>query len=155
MPRPSGKTTISTTAHTKSGTAVADSPPREMTRSRAVPSFSAAYTPPTMASGTTMTNASSASLAELTMRVADDVGDRPLLHRRLAEVAGEDAGDPVPVLHEEVAVRAELVVQRVDRLLVGERAEDVAGDVAGQHLGGDEDDDAEDEQRDEAEQDPA
>ena len=50
---------------------------------------------------------------------------------------------------------AELGVQRVDRRLVGERAEDVAADVAGQHLGADEDDDAEDEQRDDAEQDPA
>ena len=33
---------ISSTAHTKSGTAVADSPPSEITLSRAVPSFSAA-----------------------------------------------------------------------------------------------------------------
>jgi hypothetical protein len=45
------------------------------------------------------------------------------------------------------------VVHRVDRRLIGERAEDPASDVAGQHLRGQEDDDAEQKQRDEAERD--
>ena len=54
------------TAHTKSGTAVAERPPREMNRSRKLPSLSAAHTPPAMAIGTTMMKASSASLADLT-----------------------------------------------------------------------------------------
>src|SRR5215207_1203355 len=54
------------TAHTNSGIAVAERPPTEMMRSRALPSCMAAYTPPAIASGTTMMKASSASLPEAT-----------------------------------------------------------------------------------------
>jgi hypothetical protein len=43
------------------------------------------------------------------------------------------------------------VVERVDRLLIREGAENPAADVAGQDLRRQEDDDAEQEQRDEAE----
>ena len=57
---------INRTAHTKSGTAVAERPPIETNRSRRLPSLRAAHTPPKMASGTTMMKASSASLAEFT-----------------------------------------------------------------------------------------
>jgi hypothetical protein len=64
IPRPSEKTISRTTAHTKSGTAVADRPPTVMIRSRTLPSCSAATTPPKIESGTTMMNASSASFAE-------------------------------------------------------------------------------------------
>ena len=64
IPRPSEKTISRSTAHTKSGTAVADSPPTVITRSRVLPSFSAAITPPRIDSGTTMRNASTASLIE-------------------------------------------------------------------------------------------
>ena len=63
-PRPSEKTMISTTAQTNSGIAVADNPPTVMNRSRNLPSWRAANTPPRIASGTTMMNASTASLAE-------------------------------------------------------------------------------------------
>ena len=62
--RPSENTISRTTAHTKSGTAVADRPPTVMIRSRVLPSCSAATTPPKIDSGTTMMNASSASFAE-------------------------------------------------------------------------------------------
>src|SRR3954451_15721935 len=52
------------TAQTNSGMAVADRPPTEMMRSLGRPSCSEANTPPRIASGTTMMNASTASLAE-------------------------------------------------------------------------------------------
>ena len=66
IPSPSAKMTMKITAHTNSGMAVADSPPTEIRRSRMLPSFVAADTPPKIASGTTMMKASSASLAEAT-----------------------------------------------------------------------------------------
>jgi hypothetical protein len=43
------------------------------------------------------------------------------LRERRAEVAGEEAREPVPVLGEEPAVRAQPLVERVDRSLIGER----------------------------------
>ena len=58
--------TMTTMPDTNSGTVVADSPATEMIRSGARPAFSAAMTPPAMPSGTTITNASAASLSELT-----------------------------------------------------------------------------------------
>src|SRR5918998_3745582 len=65
-PSPSEKTTMKNTAQTNSGIAVAESPPTEIRRSRKLPSWIAAVTPPAIASGTTITNASSASLPEAT-----------------------------------------------------------------------------------------
>jgi hypothetical protein len=58
-------TTMSTIPDTNSGTVASESPVTEMMRSTARPAFSAAITPPRMPRGTTMTNASSASLTEL------------------------------------------------------------------------------------------
>ena len=55
---------------TNSGTTVTESPVRVMTRSSQRPTFSAATTPPAIASGTTMTKATAASLRELISAVA-------------------------------------------------------------------------------------
>jgi hypothetical protein len=79
---------------------------------------------------------------------ADDVRDRPALGVRLAEIALDEARDPVAVADEDVAVGPELLVQRRDGGRIGERAEDAAGDVAGQDLGAEEDDDAQQPERD-------
>jgi hypothetical protein len=70
---------------------------------------------------------------------------------RVSEVTLEEAGDPVPVLGQERAVGAELVVEVLDRALVCERPQDAACDVPRQHLGADEDEHAQKEQRDEGE----
>src|SRR6185312_11538478 len=59
------KMTMTTMPDTNSGTVVAESPATEMTRSAPRPTLSAAMTPPAMPSGTTITNASAASLIEL------------------------------------------------------------------------------------------
>ena len=52
-------------AETNSGTAVSESPVSVITRSAMRPRRSAATTPPRMLSGTTSTNATAASLSEL------------------------------------------------------------------------------------------
>ena len=62
----SPKTRIRTIAETNSGTAVSESPVSVITRSVSRPRRSAATTPPRMLSGTTSTNATAASLSELT-----------------------------------------------------------------------------------------
>ena len=58
-------TTSSTIPDTNSGTVDSDIPVTEMARSVPWPAYSAAITPPRMPSGTTITNASAASLTEL------------------------------------------------------------------------------------------
>jgi hypothetical protein len=58
-------TTMSTIPDTNSGTVASESPVTEMIRSTGRPAFRAATTPPKMPRGTTITNASSASLTEL------------------------------------------------------------------------------------------
>ena len=120
-------------------------------RSVSLSRFSAATTPPRIASGTTMMKASAASLSELTSASPTRSLDRDAVGERLAQVALEEARDPVPVLREQGLVGAELRVEGVDRRLVGERAEDPAGDVAGQDLRADEDDHAQQEERDDRE----
>ena len=144
---------MNSTAHTNSGIAVADRPPTEMTRSRAVPSCSAAITPPKIASGTTMTKASSASLAEATSGLKmtsltgrspwTDVPRSPVTKLEIQSQYCVISGRSVP----------SLLVERVDRPLIGERTEHAPPHVARQHLGGEEDDDAQHEQRDQAERD--
>src|SRR5579859_2107951 len=62
-------TTISTIPDTNSGTVASVSPDIEMTRSTQRPANMAAITPPRIESGTTMMNASAASLSELTSAV--------------------------------------------------------------------------------------
>ncbi len=61
---PIANTTMSTTPDTNSGTVDRDSPVTLMTRSTARPRLTAATTPPRMLSGTTITNATAASLSE-------------------------------------------------------------------------------------------
>ena len=58
------KTMMSTIPDTNSGTVEADRPRMVMMRSGARPTFSAATTPPRMLSGTTIRNATAASLSE-------------------------------------------------------------------------------------------
>jgi hypothetical protein len=58
-------TTMTTIPVTYSGRLARESPVTEMTRSTPRPAYSAAITPPMMPSGTTITNASRASLIEL------------------------------------------------------------------------------------------
>jgi hypothetical protein len=62
----SAKIRISMIPVTNSGMTLSDSPPSVITRSTARSRFSAAITPPRTARGTTRTNASAASLSELT-----------------------------------------------------------------------------------------
>ena len=61
------------------------------------------------------------------------------------------AADPGPVLGDQRAVDAELVVERRHGGLGGERPEDRPAGIAGQHLPGQEDDHAEDQQSDDGE----
>ncbi len=65
--RPS--TTMQTTPETTSGITVAVNPAIERIRSAGLPNLSAAKTPPMIASGTTITNASAASSSECTSAV--------------------------------------------------------------------------------------
>ena len=81
-------------------------------------------------------------------RGPDDVRDRLARGDRGPEVAGDEAAQPVQVLHDQRAVGAELLVELVDRGLIGEGAEDAPADVAGEHLGGEEDEHAQQQQRD-------
>ena len=60
------KTMIRTMPVTNSGTIESDSPVTVIVRSAGRPTWSAAKTPPMMLSGMTMTNATAASLSELT-----------------------------------------------------------------------------------------
>ncbi len=83
--------------------------------------------------------------------VAEQLADGHVVGERVSEVSVEKPREPVPVLREDRAVGAELVVQVLDRGLVGEGAEDAPGDVAREHLGADEDEHAQEKKRDEGE----
>jgi hypothetical protein len=61
---PIANTTMSTMPETNSGTVDSDRPATLIVRSTALPRERAARTPPTMASGTTITKATAASLSE-------------------------------------------------------------------------------------------
>ncbi len=111
-------------------------------------------TPPTMASGTTITKANAASLNEWKSASSDQVAHRDAVGEGLAEVALEEARDPVPVLRQERSVGAELLVKRVDGCLIREGAKDPACDVPRKDLCPDEDDHAEEEERDDCEAEP-
>jgi hypothetical protein len=65
---------------------------------------------------------------------------------RGAQVAVQDAGHPGPVLADQRAVDAELVVQYLHGLLGGERAEDRPARVARQYRTREEDDQAQEDQ---------
>ena len=88
-------------------------------------------------------------LGRVSERWPEEVSDGPVERVRVAEIALEDAADPVSVLDEDRAVRAELLVELVDGLLIRERPEDRAADVAGKKLRGDEENHAQEEERDE------
>ena len=60
----------------------------------------------------------------------------------------DETGDPVAILDQQRPIGAHLVIERVDRPLVGERAEHGAPDIARQQLAAGEHDDAEQPQRD-------
>ena len=107
-----------------------------------------------MLRGTTRTKASAASLSEFDERRPEQVGDGNAVLQRLAQVAPDEAADPVPVLHDQRPVDAQLLVQLIDLLLRRERAEDVASDVTGKELRGGEDHDAQQEERDQGEAEP-
>ena len=88
-------------------------------------------------------------LGRVSERRPEEVTDGPVERVRVAEIALKDAADPVSVLDDDRPVRAELLVELVDRLLSRERAEDRATDVAGEKLRRGEENHAEEEQRDE------
>ena len=87
-------------------------------------------------------------------RVADQLTGGDAQRVRLAEVAGQEARDPVPVLGQQRLVGAELLVEVVDGGLVGERSEDPAADVTGENVRGEEDEHAEEEERDRRQAEP-
>ena len=130
----SANTRISTTAHTNSGITVMDNPPTEIARSRSRPWCRAATTPPRMPSGTTSTNASSASFTEFASAVhsmlatgrrnAYDVPRSPWATPPIQSPYWATIGRSVPSSSIELR----------DRTLVGERAEDPAPHVPGQHV---------------------
>ena len=108
--------------------------------------------PATMPSGTATTidstvdaSTSGALTREL---LAELAGDRLAVQRRRAEVAVQDAADPVEVLHDERPVEAELLADRRDLLRRRLRAADDLGQVAGQQAQQQEHDDAGDEDGD-------
>ena len=140
-------TTMRTTPDTNSGTVDSERLVVLMTRSTTRPRLRAATTPPRMPRGTTMTKANGRKL-ERTPESREEEG----AHRRLelvggAEIAPHDPGDPAPVLDDEGAVDAELVVQHVHCLLRGEGPENRPSCVARQHLTGEEDDQAQQHER--------
>ena len=57
--------------------------------------------------------------------------------------------NPVAILDQQGTIGPHLVIERIDRPLVGKRAEHGAPDIARQHLAAGEHDDAEQPQRDE------
>jgi len=63
----------------------------------------------------------------------------------------ERVGDPAPILLVPWPVDAELVIEKVNRLLVGKWPEDRPPDVTGQKLGESEDEHAQQEERDDRE----
>ncbi len=83
-------------------------------------------------------------------RGLQQIPGRHLLRQRGTEIALDEASRPVHVLGEGGSVRSELLVERVDRLLRRERAEDGAADVAGEDRGDPEHDHAQEEERDAA-----
>ena len=86
-------------------------------------------------------------------RRREEIPGRHLLRQRRSEVALEQPARPVDVLDEDRLVGPQLLVERVDGLLGGERAEHGAADVAGEDRRDPEDDHAEEEQRDQREAD--
>ena len=132
---------------TNSGTLDRESPVTEMTRSAVRPSRSAAITPPTMPSGTTMTNASTASLIEL---ISAARTNGPTALRYVYEVPKFPCNSPPSQLQvpgQQRLVHAELVVEGLHRAIGGERPEDGAAGITGEDLTREEYDQAEEKQR--------
>jgi hypothetical protein len=101
-----------------------------------------------------MTKANAASLSEWASAGPNQLVHGQAVGERGAEVAVEEAGDPIPVLDEDRLVRPQLVVELVDGGLGGEVSEFAAGDVAGKQVRAHEDEDAEEKQRDGCETEP-
>ncbi len=80
--------------------------------------------------------------------------DAPGGHQRGPEVAGEEAGQPDPVLHRRRTVQVQLEAQRPQALGRGAAAKDRTGRVAGQDLSRGEDDDRDQEEGHATQQDP-
>jgi len=85
-------------------------------------------------------------------RLQIDVLDRHLEPGRVAEVAGREVGEEVPVADEERPVQAHLSGQVLDLLRSRVGAEDLPGDVAGRELAQREHQERDDEQRQEQEE---
>jgi hypothetical protein len=85
---------------------------------------------------------------------ADQLAHRQVVGKRGAEIAVQEAGDPVPVLNENRLVCSQLVVELVDCGLGGEVSELAPGNVPGKKVRADEDEHAEEEQRDGRETEP-
>ena len=87
-------------------------------------------------------------------RRCEEIPGRRLLRQRRSEVALEQIARPVHVLDEHRLVGPELLVQRVDGLLGGERPENGSADVAGKDRGDCEDHHGQQEQRDDRRPEP-
>ena len=119
-----------------------------MIRSISLPRRRAATTPPKMDSGTTMTKASAASLAELTRARSTSSLTGSAKEIDKPRSPGGRTRDPVPVLDEHRTIGAQPGVERVDRFLGSKRTQDPAPDIAREQLRADEDQNAQEGERD-------
>ena len=125
------KIMIRTMPVTNSGTVASDSPVTVITRSAGRLTCSAANDAADDAERHDDHERDRRELERVDERVADELGDGSLEHVRRAHVALHEAAEPVPVRLEERVVVAELLVQRDDAGVVGERPEDRAAGIAG------------------------
>ena len=139
------KTTVRISPAQNEGTAM----PSWLAIEMPMPSARRWRAPATMPSGTATTidsTVDASTSGALTVSFCTELaGDRLAAQRRRAEVAAQDAADPVEVLHDERPVEAELLADGGDLLRRRLRAADDLGQVARQQAQQQEDDDARDE----------
>ena len=144
---------MSTIPVTKSGIAETERPNIVIPLSVGRPYRSPAITPPRIEIGTRMTKATNASLKEFWSAGQSTSHAGTCFVSEVPRSPCRSPLHPVDVLRDERPVRAELLVERVDRLLGGERPEHGTPDVARQDARHREDDHAEQDQRDQREAD--
>ena len=147
-------TMIRAIADTNSGMAVSESPPTVMIRSTGRPLRNAASDAAEDPRRDDEEKRDRRELERVDERRLEQAPDRHLVLQGVAHVAPDEAGDPVEVLRQDRPVDAELVIQDVDRLLVGERPEHGTTDVARKQVRDREHGDAQEEERDDAQCEP-
>ena len=138
---------------TNSGSAASTRVVTDRTWSAALSRRTAVKTPSAIDSGIAMIAATSTRNAELAMRSESSCVTGCCVAAEIAQVAVQDAPEPVRVLRDHRLVEVQLLAQRREPLGRGVAAEDGDRRVAGQRLGGGEHQHRDQEQRQQAQED--